>query len=332
MTNSRPVLQRLNLTWLLVAALIVLVADPLGLLVGNFSSDSYSQIRSELLKTKNAKVLLIGSWDDLYSLEYNNYWRQEVSEEFVESNYIEILDAASLGDKYFNRYLLSKEITHILVPQSSALNEKVYYKFGNRGTVDLSLVRPFFSKLTSTLGPFASVLFKVGGGHSDRNNALTPKYSLRWFNVDSEFYEQKKGLTKNGLYRYNYYTDYESGPDVSWFFDPSPKRSNVLKLEYSSPIDHLDQVTLELTLVAAYGQNAPEHVVIVSSKYFSESKVLMPNKPGIFRISVHSGENIKISSATPCRLAGTFEPSDLTQFKYCFGVAKVLITPETQVG
>jgi hypothetical protein len=331
-TNSRPVLQRLNLTWLLVVALIVLIADPLGLLVDNFSSDSYSQIRSELLKTKNAKVLLIGSWDDLYSLEYNNYWRQEVSEEFVESKYIEILDAASLGDKYFNKYLLSKEITHILVPQSSAMNGRVYYKFGKRGTIELSLVMPFFSKMTSTLGPFASVLFKVGGGHSDINNALTPKYSLKWSDVGSEFYEQNKRLTRNGLYRYNYYTDYEFGPDVSWFFDLSPERSNVLELEYSSPIDHLDQVTLELTLVAAYGQNAPEHVVIVSSKNFSESKVLMPNKPGIFRINVHSGENIKISSTTPCRLAGTFEPSDLTQFKYCFGIAKVLISPQNQVG
>ena len=52
-------------------------------------------------------VLLISSWDDVYSLEYNNYWRAEMSTAFVERNYVEVLDAASLGEDFFNRYLIS---------------------------------------------------------------------------------------------------------------------------------------------------------------------------------------------------------------------------------
>ncbi len=59
-------------------------------------------------KKSNSMLMLVGSWDDFYSLEYNNYWRTEISEEFVERNYSEVLGAASLGNDFFNRYLLSK--------------------------------------------------------------------------------------------------------------------------------------------------------------------------------------------------------------------------------
>ena len=331
MKSKPPVFQRLNLTWLLIATLIVLVADPLGIFAGNFSSDSYSQIRSELSKTKDANVLLIGSWDDFYSLEYNNYWRQEVSEEFVERNYGEVLATASLGNDVFNKYLHSKNITHILVPQSSAANKRIFHKFGNRGTVDILLDAPFFSKASISSGPFASALFKVGEENQTTSNAFSPSYSLEWFGVGSEFYEQKNKVTKVGMYRYDYDTFYDYGPDVSWFYDQTPKRPGFLELTYISSEFGFETVNLEIDLVAAYGPNAPTHVVAVTSKGKVSPLTLRAGLTQTVQLTAVSGDSIRISNVTPCRLPSTFEVADKSLNKICFGVTAVRVTPPALV-
>ena len=328
MKSNRGILQRLNLVWVPIFLLVVLVADPFGVFKGNLSQDSYSQIRSELGKTANAKVLLVGSWDDLYSLEYNSYWRKEVSTDFVERSYGEVLDAASLGDDFFNEYLLSKGVTHILVPQTTFDRGVINHKFGNRGAIDIKLGDPFFKTAASSTGPFASVLMKVEEISEVNLNVSEPKYEITWENVDWRFYTKQTQLTEVGLYNYSISTFYEWGPEVSWFFEPSPDRPNVLEVRFHSMSHSLNQVTIELQLVAAYGPKAPEHQVLVTSNSFAETKRLSPGNPGVFRIKINSGESVQIKNVTPCRLPSTIDPADLTDFKICFGVAKVTISPE----
>jgi hypothetical protein len=139
-------------------------------------------------------------------------------------------------------------------------------------------------------------------------------------------------VTEVGLYSYSYKTFYDSGPDVSWFFDLSPERSNVLEIEFESESDFLQQLTAEITLVAAYGPNAPPHVVSVSTSESTETKKLSSDGPSVFQIKLLAGETIKIRNITPCRLPSTFEPSDMGIYKICFGVTKMIIYPENQVG
>jgi hypothetical protein len=90
---------------MLIAVFVAAVSEPLGVLNGNFSRDSYTEIRSALSRSDNSTVLLVGSRDDFYLHEYNDYWRSEMGEGFVERNYGELLDAASPGDDYFNHSL-----------------------------------------------------------------------------------------------------------------------------------------------------------------------------------------------------------------------------------
>jgi hypothetical protein len=328
MKSNQEIHQRQNLVWVLILLLVVLLADPLGILKGNFSEDSYSQIRNELRKNNNSNVLLVGSWDDFYSLEYNSYWRKEVSTDFVERSYSEVLDAASLGEDFFNKYLNSKGITHILVPQTTFNRGAINHKFGNRGSIDIKLGDPFFKTAASSTGPFASVLMEVEEISEVNLNVSEPKYEITWGNVDWRFYTKQTQLTEVGLYNFSISTFYEWGPEVSWFFEPSPDRPNVLEVRFHSMSHSLNQVTIELTLVAAYGPKAPEHQVSVTSNSFSETKLLSPGNPGVFRITINSGESVQINNVTPCRLPSTFEPADLTDFKICFGVAKVTISPE----
>ncbi len=325
MTNSRPVLQRLNLTWLLIVALIVLVADPLGLLAGNFSSDSYSQIRSELAKTQNAKVQLVASWDDFYSLEYNNYWRSEMSTEFVERNYGEVLDAASLGEEFFNQYLVTNEITHLLVPASSAASGRIFHKFGTRGTIDISLNSNYFKEVSKSSGPFASALFQVINPLNIGQQVTSPKYSLTWIGVGSEFYAQKNTVTEVGMYGYEYNTYYENGPEVSWFYDETPVRLGYLELKFESSNASLETAKFEIELVAAYGPNAPSHVVMFEINGAVSSTTLSAGVPQKVSVAISKGESIKFLNGTPCRLPSTFEPADTSLSKICFGVTAVRV-------
>ena len=328
MKSNQGVPQSLNLVWLLIILLVVLAADPLGILKGNFSQDSYTQIRNELSEYNKAKVLLIGSWDDFYSLEYNSYWRKEISTDFVERSYSEVLDAASLGDNFFNKYLNSKGITHILVPQTTFNRGAINHKFGNRGSIDIKLGDPFFETEASSIGPYASVLLKVGKVSEVNSEASGPKYEITWENVDWRFYTKQTKKIEVDLYNYSYSTFYEWGPDVSWFYDYSPERPNVLEIGYRSSSQILKNVTIQLTLVAAYGPNAPEHIVTVSARDFSETKTLSPNNPGVFRFSLNVGESVIIENETPCRAPSVFEPTDLSINKICFGVTNVSIYPE----
>ena len=329
--NIQSFLQR-NRTWLLVGLLIVLVADPFGVISGNFSSDSYSQIRSELSKTKNAKVQLVASWDDFYSLEYNNYWRAEMSTEFVERNYGEVLDAASLGEEFFNQYLATNEITHILVPASSATSGRIFHKFGTRGTIDISLNSDYFKEVSKSSGPFASVLFQVIDPSNSGQKVTSPKYSLKWIGVGSEFYAQKNTVTEVGMYGYEYNTYYENGPEVSWFYDESPDRPGYLELKFESSNANLGTANFEIEFVAAYGPNAPTHVVVFEINGAVSSTTLSAGAPQKVSASIKNGESIKFLNGTPCRLPATFEPADASLSKICFGITAVRVTPPTQAG
>jgi hypothetical protein len=328
MKSNQSFLKRQNLLWVLILLLVVLVADPLGILKGNFSQDSYTQIRNELSKYNKANVLLIGSWDDFYSLEYNNYWRKEVNTDFVERNYSEALDAASLGDDFFNKYLNSKGITHILVPQTTFNRGAINHKFGNRGSIDIKLGDPLFETKASSTGPFASVLLKVVKASEVKLEVSDFKYEITWENVDWWFYTKQTKMTEVGLYNYSYSTFYKWGPDVSWFYDYSPERPNVIEIGYRSNSQNLKKVTIQLILVAAYGPNAPEHVVTVSTDNYSETKTLSVNNPGVFQLVLEGDESVRVRNVTPCRLASVFEPADLSIYKICFGVSKISISPE----
>ena len=321
--------RRLGLTWLLIAVLLAVVSDPLGVLNGNFSRDSYTEIRSALSKSDNSTVLLVGSWDDFYLLEYNGYWRSELGEGFVERNYGEVLAAASLGDDYFNQYLRAREITHILVPKSTIDQGAIRHKFTNRGSIEIQLGDPYFEAEGASSGPYASVLLKVLETPNVVVSTDAPKYEITWRNTDWWFYTKQTKFTETGLYGYTYSSFYEWGPDVSWYFDLSPDRSNILELGYLTSSTDLSQVTIELTLVSAYGPNAPEHKVLVSTGKYSEAKILSPQSPGIFRVTINTGETVKITNVSACRLPRSFEPTDMSDFEICYGVSKVLILPGT---
>jgi hypothetical protein len=271
-------------------------------------------------------VLLLSSWDDVYSLEYNNYWRSEASEEFVEGRYDEVLDAASLGDEFFNQFLQSKGITHVLVPESTSVRGQIFHKWGERGSITIDLNSRFFTLVEKTSGPFASALYRVreSGSNSDQNVATN--YSLEWSNVDWWFYRSGRSKKEVGMYAYGVYSiGYDGGEDSSWFYDLSPERSNELILHFNS--ESIQKVGIRIGLLAAYGVDAPDHEVLVESKNFSERLTLTAAGPSYVDVAVEAGSEIRIKNVTPCKLPSEFEPNDESIFKICYGIGTVQVTP-----
>jgi hypothetical protein len=278
--------------------------------------------------SEQRNVLLLSSWDDVYSLENNNYWRSEVSEEFVEGRYDEVLDAASLGDEFFNQFLHSKGITHVLVPESTSVRGQIFHKWGERGSITIDLNSRFFTLVEKTSGPFASALYKVreSGSNSDQNVATD--YSLEWSNVDWWFYRSGRSKKEVGMYAYGDYSiGYDSGESSSWYYDLSPDRSNELVVHFKSK--DIKKVNVRFGLLAAYGVNAPDHEVLVESKNFSERLTLTASGPSYVDVVLESGSEIRIKNITPCKLPSEFEPNDESIFKICYGVGTLQVTPVT---
>ena len=270
-------------------------------------------------------VLLLSSYDDVYSLEYNNYWRSEVSEDFIEGRYDEVLDAASLGDEFFNKFLQSKGISHILVPESTRLRGHIFYKWGERGSINIDLNSNFFTLVETTSGPFASALYKVRESDPGFDENVVADYSLEWANVDWWFYRSGRSKKEVGMYAYGDYSiGYDSGESASWFYDLLPDRSNELVVHFKSKV--IKRVNVRLGLLAAYGANAPDHEVLVESKNFSESLTLTAAGTSYVNVVVESGGEIRIKNVTPCLLPSEFEPNDESIFKICYGIGTVEVT------
>ena len=273
-------------------------------------------------------VLLLSSWDDVYSLEYNNYWRSEVSDDFVEARYDEVLDAASLGDEFFNQFLKSKGVTHVLVPESTSVRGQIFHKWGERGSINIDLNSGFFTLVEKKSGPFASALYRVRESGSNTDQNVAADYSLEWSNVDWWFYRSGRSKKEVGMYAYGDYSiGYDSGESSSWFYDLSPERSNELVVHFTSK--DIKNVNIRLGLLAAYGVNAPDHEVLVESKNFSERLTLTAAGPSYVDVVVESGSEIRIKNVTPCKLPSEFEPNDGSIFKICYGIGTVQVTPVT---
>ena len=306
-----------SLPSVVVALVFVCLLGPIG-----FGSNA-----NGLLVSSGARsVLLLSSYDDVYSLEYNNYWRSEASEDFVEGRNDEVLDAASLGDEFFNQFLQSKGITHVLVPDSTSVRGQIFHKWGERGSINIDLNSRFLTLVERTSGPFASALYKVrqSGSNSDQNVAAD--YSLEWSNVDWWFYRSGRSKKEVGMYAYGDYSiGYDSGESSSWFYDLSPDRSNELEVHFKSK--DIKKVSVRFGLLAAYGANAPDHEVLVETKNSSRYLTLTAAGPSYVDVAVESGSEIRIKNVTPCKLPREFEPNDESIFKVCFGVGTVQVTP-----
>lgn len=316
---------RWRITFSLLALVIVfLFIDPARATIGSRDRDSYRVIRDALKEQPNSKSIYLASYDDFYSIEPNFRLRAETNESFVETNYNEVLSAASLGEPSFNAYLRQHGNTHVVVPLSSALKGKIWHKWGRLGSVSIRLTPPFFREVVRTFGEFPVVLYEVlASGNSDvfENNL----YSLEWFGVRKDFYEIQRDIRENGMYAYEYSKFYVDGLDVSWVLHGSGGHSDKPEFHFRT-LNLLDKpVSVEITLLAAYGGNAPTQIIRVSTSSANQSVIVAAGKPATVKLQLSRNETVSFDNVLPCRLPSTFDPSNSDQRKFCFGIGEIKV-------
>ena len=318
---------------ILMTLIFVVVVNPYGVASGSLDLDPYSPIRSELANTKNGKLMLLSSFDDFYSIQSNDNLRRETSEAFVERGYDEILSAASLGDEFFNGYLRSKGITHILVPVTTSERGEVRYKWGELGSIRIKLSEPFFNSVIGTAGDFPVVLYEVLLRDATINQqTFNPKYFIQWGSeIRGEFYQVIRTQVERGQYSYEYSKSYENGLDVNWVFsyprstDGLPDIPEIAEFQYEGKSQEMQHVNAEITLVAAYGPLAPLQIVRVIYNGESVAYNLTATQPAVVKLQLNNGDKVQFRNVLPCRQPQTFQPGENDWRKYCFGISDIQI-------
>ena len=316
---------RWRITFGLLALVIVcLFIDPVRATIGSRDRDPDQVIRDVLKEKPNSKSIYLASYDDFYSIEPNFRLRAETDESFAETNYNKVLSAASLGDSAFNAYLRQDGITHVVVPLSSASKREIRHKWGRLGSVSIRLNPPYFREVAQTFGEFPVVLYEVLAVSSlslVENNL----YSLEWSGVRKEFYELQRSIKEVGMYRYDYRKFYIDGLDVSWVLQGADGLTEKPEFYFQTPNLSNKSFSVEITLLAAYGGNAPTQIIRVSTLSGNRSVMVAAGRPAILKLQLSSNELASFDNVLPCRLPSTFDSINGDQRRFCFGIGDIKV-------
>jgi hypothetical protein len=303
----------------LAALLFFLITNPIGLGRTAQSDDGFSSIYSALDTTDRPKIAFMHSWNDK---------PQNRNLDFVLRGSEKLLSIASFGERFFINYLVQSGYTHILVPENSANSGEIFHKWGDKGTISISLTAPTFTRVASTGGGSDVVLFEINRVQVDYVDQRIIPYHIDWLDsVRPAFYEPITTYVERGFHRYDYSVSYENGPDVSWVFHYAEFRPEIPAFRIRS-VDTDSRFNVAISLVAAYGGNARPQVVRVDVSGNNVHVVeLLAGSGSEVTVEVNTDEVVTIHSVLPCNQPRVFEPNDLDERRYCFGISDLRVTP-----
>jgi hypothetical protein len=310
---------------LMAVVLAFCVIDPLNAVSGKYDKSPYSGIQKELSKAKTSRVLVLASFADLYQFPPFRYLRDilgtrlAVRGEFaVEYGYEEVLSQASLGEESFLRYLKYEQISHLIIPMTTAQTGEVFHRWSNHGTIKLNLSSNAFSLVQKSGGSYPLALYSVN--HASISEPLTkpPTYLLGWAGVRPAFHQLLR-ITEEG-YRVRYLQRYEDRIDTAWVF-----RGEQATLSFTSEQDPDQVFSVELQFVAAYGENAPPQVLRIEHNLSTRSVSLKAQEVASITINMLSGESITIRDVLGCRQGLSFAPEDQDIREFCYGLRDVKV-------
>jgi len=306
--------------------ILICLVNPKGVASGNQDVDSFTEVRSQLSKSKNSKLLFVSSDEDFFDFTGTSSLRKTFAADFALEGISEVLSAASFGDLYFNKYLNSKGITHILVPWSTAQSNKIVRKWGVHGNIAINLKDPFFKKQTVTSGEHPVVMYEVA--LNQQSDFVPIEYIINWDqSTRVNFYRPVERLREVGFYDYKFESNFKDGPTLSWVMADDMGNPEHPAFEIQTPKSDNELFLLSIEFVAAYGSYAPSQVVTVSSDSWTKGVMVSAGEIGRATFEVKNGEMIKFGNGLPCRRADSFDPASSNGQRFCFGISKITVRP-----
>jgi hypothetical protein len=291
------------------AAIILLTAvllfDPFALGSGIKDEGPYSKLITELERHGANKFLFIASYDDYFDTEFNNWMQSVFDNRYSDNSYQQVLVNASLGQKHFLRFLNKSKIEYLITPSKTANSGRIYHRFGKYGEIKINLHSFEFQKVTSTGGNYPLTLYKIQSYPVQTPNQETPSYSFEWFGARKSFSqivetEENNKITK--IKNYSYF--YEDGEKVSYVLDGEKPKL----IFHTSRTEEKFQVNV--TLGAAYGENASPQVLIVTHNNIIKTLLLKAGPVSSLSFEVNDGSIISFESRLPCRSPMSFDPDN----------------------
>ena len=310
-----------------VLLLGIALVDPFGAMSGFSDNGPYSPIKEALSKVDHPKTLMLASFDDFYAIESNYIARAETSDSFVEKGYKPVLVAASLGEQSFNNYLHRRGVTHIIVPRSSADNGFIFHKWGNIGSINLALSPPYFEQVVSTVGDFPVVLYKVLGEFDNSIVNDNEDYSIEWDTGIRGEFQLNNGQTEIGLNSYSYSYTYADSKEVSWIFEHHFQGivNDAVGFKIRGDSRSKQKFAVSISLLAAYGGNAPSQVVRVNSSNSTSVANIRGGQPATLNLVVEANEQVSLNHVLPCRTPSNWAPEDKDWHKFCYGIGDITV-------
>ena len=273
------------------------------------TSDSYSQIRAEISRTPESRVLEISP--DLNARYFQ--WINPIPVTFQsvdpEKNDQRFMRAASMGAEELSRFLSYEGITHLLVADTGQQRNRVFYRWGVGPSVDVALSEPLFRAVAVAYGDYPATLFEVEQVDLD---GFCSECQGVWF--------EWEGLRESAVNTARY--GYVNGPDIVWILGQDRP-----SLRLQSNVDSGIRYQVVFTVVAAYGDDAPPQILKFQTKEGAQFEKIVAGPGRDISVELSVGEELEIHSVLPCMVPAIaqLEAGNQDLRELCFGISSLKV-------
>lgn len=273
------------------------------------SLDSYSQIREEISRTANSKVLEISPDMNARYFPWVNPIPTANQSADPAKNDPRFMRAASISSEELSMFLTSEGITHVLIAGVERESNRIFFRWGEGPSVNIVLTEPLFQEVAVAYGEYPATLFEVKQSNLSGFCSDCPGVQFEW-----------GGIRESAINTSRY--GYVDGPNLVWILgqeQPSLRLNSSVK----SGFEYL--VTIEI--VAAYGDGAPPQIVKFKTDAGVQFESIVGGPGTKVSVKLVIGEELVINPVLPCMIPAVaqLEEGNQDTRQLCFGIASIKV-------
>lgn len=294
-----------------IVLLVVIDLNPFG--GRNLNSDfaNYRKIRNSLAPVNSSNLYILQPETDPWYFPPHITDARIIDDPRDRNWDTGIWNAASDGECSFAAWLNERGATHILVPNDGDQQGRYSRKWGMYPSVTLDFeASSCFEYQESSDDGMGGFLYRVTSIGPNTFMADNQFPILEWSGVRELFF--RTNYDKGVLF--------EDGRSLSWVIDGEEP-----KIRIKSESNLLSRYVVNLSLAAAYGENAQPQVI--GFKYGEKTEIvrLEAGPPRTFSIELVGSEQITLKNFLPCTVPSTRDPNNSDTRRLCYAITDVRV-------